>query len=157
MKSWFFYREYPKTLIDTEVRKVKFLNSSGDKKTKTNGILLVITYHTLLKDFGKVINKHLHLLHINDGVKKAFTAGPMMSFQGERKISSYLVRAKLFPLERSAGSFKCNGKRCQVCTNVTESNTFSSSGHSFLTKKSMLLIIVLTAATYCQRFCIKCK
>ena len=157
MKSWFFYREYPKTLIDTEVRKVKFLNSSGDKKTKTNGILLVITYHTLLKDFGKVINKHLHLLHINDGVKKAFTAGPMMSFQGKRKLSSYLVRAKLFPLERSAGSFKCNGKRCQVCMNVTESNTFSSSGHSFLTKKSMLLIIVLTAATYCHRFCIKCK
>ena len=122
MKSWFFYRDYPKTLIDTEVSKVKFLNSSGDKKkTKANGILLVITYHTLLKDFGKVINKHLHLLHMNDGVKKAFTTVPMMSFQGERKLSSYLVRAKLFPIERSAGSFKCNGKRCQVCINVTGS------------------------------------
>ena len=122
MKSWFFYRDYPKTLIDTEVSKVKFLNSSGDKKkTKANGILLVITYHTLLKDFGKVINKHLHLLHMNDGVKKAFTTVPMMSFQGERKLSSYLVRAKLFPIERSTGSFKCNGKRCQVCINVTGS------------------------------------
>ena len=122
MKSWFFYRDYPKTLIDTEVSKVKFLNSSGDKKkTKANGILLIITYHTLLKDFGKVINKHLHLLHMNDGVKKAFTTVPMMSFQGERKLSSYLVRAKLFPIERSAGSFKCNGKRCQVCINVTGS------------------------------------
>ena len=122
MKSWFFYRDYPKTLLDTEVSKVKFLNSSGDKKkTKANGILLVITYHTLLKDFGKVINKHLHLLHMNDGVKKAFTTVPMMSFQGERKLSSYLVRAKLFPIERSAGSFKCNGKRCQVCINVTGS------------------------------------
>ena len=122
MKSWFFYRDYPKTLLDTEVSKVKFLNSSGDKKkTKANGILLVITYHTLLKDFGKVINKHLHLLHMNDGVKKAFTTVPMMPFQGERKLSSYLVRAKLFPIERSAGSFKCNGKRCQVCINVTGS------------------------------------
>ena len=122
MKSWFFYRDYPKTLLDTEVSKVKFLNSSGDKKkTKANGILLVITDHTLLKDFGKVINKHLHLLHMNDGVKKAFTTVPMMSFQGERKLSSYLVRAKLFPIERSAGSFKCNGKRCQVCINVTGS------------------------------------
>ena len=122
MKSWFFYRDYPKTLLDTEVSKVKFLNSSGDKKkTKANGILLVITYHTLLKDFGKVINKHLHLLHMNDGVKKAFSTVPMMSFQGERKLSSYLVRAKLFPIERSAGSFQCNGKRCQVCINVTGS------------------------------------
>ena len=51
----------------------------------------------------------------------------MVSFRGARKLSSYLVRAKLYPLERSAGSFKCNGKRCQVCINVTESNTFSSS------------------------------
>ena len=58
---------------------------------------------------------------MNDGVKKAFTTVPMMSFQGERKLSSYLVRAKLFPIERSAGSFKCNGKRCQVCINVTGS------------------------------------
>ena len=81
----------------------------------------------MLKDFAKVIKKHLHLLHMNDEVKKAFTPGPMVSFRGARKLSSYLVRAKLYPLERSVGSFKCNGKRCQVCINVTESNTFSSS------------------------------
>ena len=32
MKSWFLNREYPKTLVDTEVNKVKFPNTSGDKK-----------------------------------------------------------------------------------------------------------------------------
>ena len=64
---------------------------------------------------------------MNDEVKKAFSSGPMVSILGVRKLSSYLVRAKLYPLERSVGSFKCNGKRCQVCINVTESNTFSSS------------------------------
>ena len=51
----------------------------------------------------------------------------MVSFLGARKLSSYLVRAKLYPLERSAGLFKCKGKRCQVCVNVTENNTFSIS------------------------------
>ena len=51
----------------------------------------------------------------------------MVSFWEARKLSSYLLRAKLYPLERSVGSFKCNGKRCQICMNVTESNTFSSS------------------------------
>ena len=64
---------------------------------------------------------------MNDEVKKAFAPGPMVSFQGTRKLSSYLVTEKLYPLEKSVGSFKCNGKRCQVCINVTESNTFSSS------------------------------
>ena len=81
----------------------------------------------MLKDFAKVIKKHLHLLHMNDEAKKVVTPGLMVSFRGARKLSSYLVRAKLYPLERSVGSFKCNGKRCQVCINVTESNTFSSS------------------------------
>ena len=32
MKSWFLNWEYPKTLVDTEVNKVKFPNTSGDKK-----------------------------------------------------------------------------------------------------------------------------
>ena len=75
MKSW-----YPKTLLDMEVNKTKFPNTSGDKKTKTNEIPLVITNHPLLKDLAKVIKKHLHLLHMNDEVKKAFTSSPMVSF-----------------------------------------------------------------------------
>ena len=127
----------------TEVSKVKFLNILEIKKTKTNGIPIVITYHPLLKDFAKVINKHLRLLHINDKVKKAFTAGLMVWFRGIQKLSSYLVRAKLYTLERSVGSFKFNGKRCQVCMNVTEVLPFLAQ----LKRKSMLLIIVLTART----------
>ena len=76
-----FERGYPKSLIDTEVSKVKFLNTSGDKRTKSNGIPLVFTYHRLLKDSAEVINKHLHLLYMYDEVKKAFTSGPVVSFR----------------------------------------------------------------------------
>ena len=81
---------------------------------------------------------------MNDEVKKAYTPGPMVSFRGARNLSSYLVRAKLYPLERSAGSFKCNGKRCQVCMNVTERVIPSLAQ---LTRESMLLIIILIAMT----------
>ena len=69
MKSWFWNRGYPKTLKDTEVGKVKFLNTFGDKRTKTNGNRLVITYHPLLNNFAKVIYRHLHLLYMNGEVK----------------------------------------------------------------------------------------
>ena len=127
MKSWFLNRGCPKTLIESEVNKVKFPDTSGDKKTWTNGIPLVITYHLLLKDFANVIKKYVHLLHINDEVKKAFTTGPIVLFQGAQKLSSYLVRAMLYPLERWVESFKCNSKSFQVRINVTKSNTFSSS------------------------------
>ena len=81
---------------------------------------IVIIYHPLLKGFAKVVKKHLHLLHMNDKVKKAFTPGPMVSFQERQKFRSYPVRIELYPLERLVGSFKCNGKRCQVCINVTK-------------------------------------
>ena len=97
MKSWFFNRGYPKTLIDTDFSKVKFLNSSWDKRTKGNEIPLVITYHPLLKSFSKFINKQ---------VKKTLTPGPMVSFWGTQKVIGYLVRLKLYPQQRYVGSFK---------------------------------------------------
>ena len=52
--------------------------------------------------------------------------GPMITFRSARKLSSYLVRANFYPLERTFGSFKCYGKRCEVCDNVTETLTFTS-------------------------------
>ena len=52
---------------------------------------------------------------------------PMVSFKSSRKISSYLVRAKLYPTERTLGSFKCGSKRCDVCKYITETDTFTSS------------------------------
>ena len=89
-------------------------------------IPLVITYHPLLKDIASVIRKPLYILYLSKESKEIFTPGPMVSFREPRKLGSYLVRAKLYPIERSVGSFKCSGKRCQVCLNVTETKTFSS-------------------------------
>ena len=37
-----------------------------------------------------------------------------------------MVRAKLYPLERTVGSCKCYDKQCEVCDNVTETSTFTS-------------------------------
>ena len=59
--------------------------------------------------------------------KEVFMPGPMVTFRSSRKLSSYLVRAKLYPLERVTGSCKCHGKRCAVCLNVNETSTFTSS------------------------------
>ena len=53
--------------------------------------------------------------------------GTLEIFRSSRKLSSYLVRAKLYRLERVTGPFKCHGKRCAVCLNVNETSTFTSS------------------------------
>lgn len=73
-----------------------------------------------------IINKNLNLLYMDKGVKKMFTPNPMISFCCTEKLSSYLVRAKLYPKERIAGFFRCGGKRCDVCRKVNEASIFTS-------------------------------
>ena len=57
----------------------------------------------------------------------------MVSYRSARKLSSYLVGAKLYHLERKRGFYKCGNLRCLVCNNIEETNTFTSSvtGESF--------------------------
>ena len=63
---------------------------------------------------------------MNEDVKNVFTPTPMVFFYSARKLSSYLVREKLYPLERSVSSVQCKGKRCQTCHNVKQTETFTS-------------------------------
>ena len=63
---------------------------------------------------------------MDEKVKKVFYPGPIVSFQSARKVSSYFVRTKVYPLERTVDSFKCNKSRCQVCLNVNETDNFTS-------------------------------
>ena len=64
---------------------------------------------------------------MDEEVEKVFTRKTMVSFYSTRKLSSYLVRAKLYSLERKVGSFKCKGQRCLTCLNVNETGFFPSS------------------------------
>ena len=126
MRSWFYKRGYPKGLVEKEMRKVKFSGYTRRNKREKKGVPFVITYHPSLKNIGRIINQNLYILYINEEVKSVFTPAPITSFRSARKLSSYLVRAKLYPLERSVGSVQCKGKRCQTCHNVKETQTFTS-------------------------------
>ena len=124
MKSWFELRGYPNKLIKQEMEKVKFFKNGTvvRQRNPRKGASFVLTYHTLFKSMGEIINKNLNLLYMYDEVKKVLTPKPMISFRSARKMGRYLVRAKLYPDERTKGSFKCGGKRL----NVNETSTFTS-------------------------------
>ena len=50
-----------------------------------------------------------------------------MSYRSDRKIKDYIVRSKLYPVERSAvGCRGCGRSRCQVCENIKVTDTFTS-------------------------------
>ena len=128
MKSWFLNRVYPQKLLESEMKKVKFsIQRFGQRKTAKKEVSLVVTYHPLLKSLSKIIHDNLYLLYMNEELKGVFTPGPMVSCRCSRKLSKYLLRAKLYLLKRSVGSIKCNRARCQICTSVNETGKFTSS------------------------------
>ena len=62
---------------------------------------------------------------MDNEVKKVSTPKPINSFCSARKMSCYFVRAKLYPEERTKGSFKCSSKSLEVCLNVNRTSTFT--------------------------------
>ena len=115
MKLWFLKRGYPENIVDQELGKVDFSESSRRTNKWDKGVCLVATYHPLLQNIGRIFHRHLDLLYTDQEVERVFTPGPMASFRSAKKIRRYLVRAKLYPFERQVGSFKCGGRCCQVC------------------------------------------
>ena len=64
---------------------------------------------------------------MNQEVKNVFTPGLITLFRSARKTSSYLIRANLYPLEKTVGSKKCGKSRCENCLYIEENDTFKSS------------------------------
>ena len=127
MKEWFIKKGYPEIVIEEEMKKVRFSKQGHISKKVEKEIPIVVTYHPLLNKLSSIIHRNLYLLYVNQEVKNVFTPGPIVSYRIARKISSYLVRAKLYPLEKKVGSEKCGKSRSKVCLNIQEIDTFTSS------------------------------
>ena len=126
MKIWFQKRGHPGKIIENEMKKVNFPSCNKIQRKKSKGIPFVVTYHPLLKQLEGILRRNKYLLNMNAEVKQTFTLIPMVSNRSARKLSSYLIRAKLYPINRIVGSKGCGQKRCEVCVNVCETDTFSS-------------------------------
>ena len=135
------------------MKKVKF-SEKGSKKSKgSKGVPFVVTYHPSLNCFSRINKNNLNILYMSHEAKAVFSPGPMVSFRCARRISSYLVRAKLYPLERFVDLRQCKKSRCEVCTNVSETDTFSSTvtGETFHTNHE------LNCDDKCLVYLLKCK
>ena len=85
-------------------------------------------------------------------VKNIFPPGPM-SHRSARKIISYLVGVKIYPLQRKVGSDKCVKSRCEVCLNIQETDTFTSS----TTDESFKINHKLNCKDHCLIYLLTCK
>ena len=67
------------------------------------GISFVTTYHLKVKELEKLIRDLLPFLYSDGDVQKFFSLPPIVSYRSARKIKDYIMRSKLYPVERKAG------------------------------------------------------
>ena len=108
------------------MKKVRFFPDNLQNKKREKGVPFVVAYHPILNSLSKIIRDNIYLLNKNEEFRKTFSQDPMVSFRSARKLSSYLAWTKLYLLQRKVGSSKCGKQRCEVCNNVTDTSTFSS-------------------------------
>ena len=79
----------------------------------------MVTYHPMLKSLGKILHNNIHLLYMNEEVRRTFTAGPM--------ISLVIWLGPNYTLEKNCRMKKCGKERCEVCENIDNSDNFTGS------------------------------
>ena len=104
LKTWFRKKRYPEYLIKEQVEKALRLTPSDENNSKkVNGVALVVAYNPTFKNLIQVIRKNLQLLCADEEVKKVFSPDPFVSFRSTKNLKSYLVKSKIYPLERKVG------------------------------------------------------
>ena len=112
----------------------------GTKVNLLKGFHLSQFVSLSFESLNKFLTKRFYLLYMDKEMKKVFAPNAMISFRSARMLSNYLVRAKMYPIERAVGSKNCGSKRCEVCINVNEMSTFTSRD----LERPLLLITSLT-------------
>ena len=122
-----------KTSLIIKIKKAKFFPANLQNKKREKGVPFVMTYHPIPNSLNKIIRDNMYLLNMNEEVRKTFSPRPMASFQSARKPSSYLVWAKLYPLQRKTDSSKCGKRWYEVWNNVTGTTLLSNTvtGNAF--------------------------
>ena len=127
MKGSFLARGYPEIVVNNQIDKVVLGRDQSGKKNLESSI----PYHPKFKELGMLIKGLLPFLYSDGEVQKVFSPPPIVSYRSVRKIKDYIVRSKLYPVERKVGCRGCGSSRCQVCKGIIFTDEFTS----FTTKK----------------------
>ena len=117
----FRIRSYNRYMIDKETWNIRtdhnkmgklFKYSMPVQYKKCIYIYIVLTYNPNFNNWSFLIRKNLQFFYADPETKRVFMPAPFVSFRSARNLKSFLVRSKVYPLERKVGSTKCNGKCC---------------------------------------------
>ena len=80
----------------------------------------------MFRNLSTILRKNFNILYSDGEVRTIFTPSTFVIYRSAQHLKSFLVRSKVYPLERTVSSSKCGSKRVQVCLNVTKTYVFES-------------------------------
>ena len=136
MEEWFFAIGYPEIVVNNQIDKAAFGSDQFVQKNWESGIAFVTTYHPKVKELGKLIRDLLPFLYSDGEFQKVFSPPPIVSYRSGKKIKGYIVRSKLYPVERKVVCRRCGSSRCQVSKSINIIDEFTS----FTIKKTYKIV-----------------
>ena len=134
LKESFLKRGYRNEEINQQLDRANNVerDSLFESKTKTpnNRVMLITKYNRTNPDLKKILDKHWHLLQLDDKLGEVFKEPPMIAYRKNRTISNLLSKKQI---EKNGFSRACHPeKKLKCCKLITETNNFSSN----ITKKT---------------------
>ena len=99
------------------------------KRTKSNRVPLVTTFHPNLPNLRRITKSFFPLLHTSSRLKQAIPETPIVAYRRPKNLRDLLVSAQLKPTEFAPahGSAACGGSRCLTCQHIQTGTTVRSS------------------------------
>ncbi|OCT57250.1 hypothetical protein XELAEV_18003760mg [Xenopus laevis] len=145
MSNRFTKRGYSKKVLSTSLDKVQqrsreaLIKGEAREKQKDNRLAFVSNFNKAIKQFGRIIRKHLHILQSCLPDVSSFQSPPMLAYKRAKNLKDRLIRAdvgssklqntRLLQKPRF-GTFLC--LTCTQCNSVIKGDTFF---HPHLGKK----------------------
>ena len=70
------------------------------------GIPLVLTYNPAFRNLSTTLLKNSNILYSDAEVRTVFTPSSFVAYRSARNLTSFLVRSKVYLLEKTVGSFE---------------------------------------------------
>ena len=86
-------------------------------------------------------------------VKNVFTPKSIISFRFARKLSNYLVRTKMYHIEKTVGSKNFGSKHFELCVNVNDTSTLTST----VTRKTFIINHKFNCNARCFIYLLTCR
>ena len=167
LKQMLMEREYDEAVVDSAINRAKKISREKalepkiQKSESEKRPVYVSTYDPRLPNISNIINKHWRAQSfVDNNFKKNFPKPPMVAFKRQKNIRSFLIRAKVSPLQNRIqrfvkGMFPCM-KQCINCPFINSEKkikgpnfTWNINGH-FTCETNNIIYMIECKKDHCK-------